>query len=85
MTIPKTSKPCIGGATLRRDRADRATEGRSLSACTGYIACVICGLEAGKFAERVQQNASRSMVASSRVPLNRPKRVLIFSIRGEPL
>jgi len=30
MTIRKTSKPCIGGATPKRDRADLATDNRSV-------------------------------------------------------
>ena len=30
MTIRKTSKPCIGGATPKRDRADLATDDRSV-------------------------------------------------------
>ena len=32
MTIRRTSKPCIGGATLKRDRADSATDERQSAA-----------------------------------------------------
>ena len=42
MTIRKTSKPCIGGATPKRDRADLATDGRSvrhpLNPCRSKVA-----------------------------------------------
>jgi hypothetical protein len=31
MTIRKTSKPCIGGATPKRDRADREIDDRSVN------------------------------------------------------
>lgn len=31
MTIRKTSKPCIGGATPKRDRADREIVDRSVN------------------------------------------------------
>src|SRR5271166_5626559 len=34
MTIRKTSKPCIGGATPKRVRAELATDDRSVHSCS---------------------------------------------------
>ena len=35
-TIRTTYKPCIGGATQKKDRAERATD-RPIPQCPGYI------------------------------------------------
>ena len=65
MTIRKTSKPCIGGATPKRDQADWATDDRSVESLSDRTKSRISGGKCARCVRRIARTHADAIVSSA--------------------